>query len=59
MRVSYRGGRPVEVKGPVTGTAYYFSGKERRQLVDPRDAVALLRNRLFRMEGIAEVGDDG
>ena len=39
MRVRYGGGRPVLVKGPVTGHDYHFSGSARLQLVDPRDAV--------------------
>lgn len=55
MRVRYLGGRPVEVQGPVTGRRYRFSGRERLQLVDPRDAVAIARNRLFRIEGIVEL----
>jgi hypothetical protein len=52
MRVRYAGGRPVVITGPVTGTAYRFSGLERVQPVDPRDAVAFLRVPLFRFEGI-------
>lgn len=55
MRVRYNGGRPVIVKGPVTGTSYQFSGIDRLQLVEPRDAVAIVRNPLFRIEGIIEV----
>jgi hypothetical protein len=54
MRVSYRGGRPVVIKGPVTGIDYRFSGIEQTQLVDPRDGVVLVRNQLFRIEGIVE-----
>ena len=54
MRVRYGGGRSVLIKGPVTGTEYHFSGLDRLQLVDPRDAVALLRNPLFRVEGVVE-----
>jgi len=55
MRVRYGGGRPVTVKGPVTGTDYRFSGIERLQLVDPRDAVAIARSPLFRVEGLLEL----
>jgi hypothetical protein len=58
MRVRYSGGRPVIVKGSVTGTSYQFSGIERLQLVDPRDAVAIVRNPLFRIEGIVELPID-
>jgi hypothetical protein len=52
MRVRYGGGRPVAVKGSVTGTDYRFSGIERLQLVDPRDAIAIVRNPWFRIEGV-------
>ena len=55
MRVRYGGGRPVVVKGPVTGDSYRFSGIDRLQLVDPRDAVAIVKNRFFRVEGVVEV----
>jgi hypothetical protein len=55
MRVRYSGGRPVLVKGPVTGQSYQFSGMDRVQLVDPRDAVAILRDPQFRMEAIVEL----
>ena len=55
MRLRYGGGRPIVIKGPVTGSSYQFSGIERVQLVDPRDAVAIARNRLFRVEGVVEL----
>ena len=55
MRVRYLGGRPVVLKGPVTGVEYRFSGSERDQLVDPRDAIMITRDRLFRIEGIVEL----
>lgn len=55
MRVRYGGGRPIVVKGPVTGTDYRFSGTDRLQLVDPRDAVALSRTSMFRIEGVVEL----
>ena len=55
MRVRYAGGRPLLIKGPATGTSYRFSGLDRVQLVDPRDAVSIVRNRLFRIEGVVEV----
>jgi hypothetical protein len=54
-RLRYGGGRPVVVTGPVTGASYRFSGTDRLQLVDPRDAVAIVRNPLFRVEGVVEV----
>jgi len=55
MRVRYGGGRPVVVKGPATGADYRFSGIERLQLVHPQDAVVIVRNPLFRIEGVVEV----
>jgi hypothetical protein len=55
MHVRYGGGRPIVVKGPVTGLSYHFSGIDRLQLVDPRDAVAIVRNPLFQVEGVVEV----
>jgi hypothetical protein len=57
MRVRYGGGRAIVVKGPATGADYRFSGLDRLQLVDPRDAVTLVRNPLFRIEGIVEMTD--
>ena len=55
MKIRYGGGRPVVVKGPVTGVDYRFSGLERLRLVDPRDAVQIIRNPLFRVEGLVEL----
>ena len=55
IRVRYLGGRPVVIKGTVTGTSYHFAGTERVKLVDPRDAVSITKNQLFRIEGIAEL----
>ena len=55
MRVRYGGGRPIVVKGPVTRAAYRFSGVDRVQLIDPRDAVALTRTPMFRIEGVVEL----
>ena len=54
LRVRYGGGRPITVKGPATGVDYRFSGAERLQLVDPRDAVVIARNPVFRIEGVVE-----
>jgi hypothetical protein len=55
MRISYAGGRPIEVVGPVTGSTYRFSGQARIQLVDPRDAVMIVRGGRFRIEAIVEL----
>ena len=57
VRVRYGGGRPVVVKGPATGASYAFSGASRVQLVDPRDAVTIVRNTMFRAEGVVELPD--
>jgi len=58
MRLRYMGGRPVLVKGPATGNQYRFSGVEPIRLVDPRDAIALVRNPMFRIEGLIELSVD-
>ena len=55
LRVRYGGGRTVVIRGPVTRSEYRFSGLERLQLVDPRDAVAIGRNPLFRIEAVIEL----
>ena len=55
MRVRYLGGRPIEVKGPVTGQPYRFSGLDRDHLVDPRDAIVIVRDRNFRIDAIVEL----
>jgi hypothetical protein len=55
MQVRYNGGRPISINGPVTGTKYHFSGIDRVQLVDPRDALTLVRSPLFKIEGIKEI----
>jgi hypothetical protein len=55
VRMRYEGGCAVTIKGPATGIDYHFSGRERRQLVHPLDAMALARNRLFRIESVVEV----
>jgi hypothetical protein len=43
------------VRGAATGIEYRFSGLERRQFVDPRDAVAIVRNPLFQVEAVVEL----
>jgi hypothetical protein len=55
MRVRYGGGRPIVVEGPVTGSNYRFSGVDPVQLIDPRDAVALTRTPIFRIEAVVEL----
>jgi len=55
MRLRYVGGRPVLVKGPATGNEYRFSGVEPVRLVDPRDAISLVRDHMFRIEGLIEL----
>jgi hypothetical protein len=47
----------VVVKGPVTGTSYAFSGAARVQLLDPRDALSVVRDPMFRAEGVVEVNE--
>ena len=55
LKVHYTGGRALIVKGPATGKEYRFSGSDRFQFVDPRDAVAIVRNSLFRIDGVVEL----
>ena len=44
----YYGHAKVDIRGPVTGALYRFSRRQPVQPVDARDAVAILRTRLFR-----------
>jgi hypothetical protein len=44
----YYGKAKVNVRGPVTGRLYEFSLQAPLQTVDPRDAVSMLKTRLFR-----------
>jgi len=54
FEIEYAGGRTVTIKGPATGKSYVFSGLQRIQRVDPRDAMAILRDRHFRLRGVAQ-----
>jgi hypothetical protein len=49
FEVEYAGGRTVTIVGSVTGRQYTFSGSSRVQRIDPRDAGALVRQRVFRV----------
>ncbi|MBV9743892.1 MAG: hypothetical protein JO099_09015 [Acidobacteriia bacterium] len=48
VRIQYLEVSPVRVMGPFTGRSYEFSGSQRIQTVDTRDAQSLLRTRFFR-----------
>ena len=48
LKLSYSGYAPVHVCGPLTGQLYQFSRLHPVQTVDARDAVSILRTRLFR-----------
>jgi hypothetical protein len=48
VRLHYEHARPILVRGPATGRVYQFSDSHPDGNVDTRDAVALLRTRLFR-----------
>jgi hypothetical protein len=54
FEVEYAGGRTLTVVGSATGRRYTFSGLDRLQLVDPRDAGALLRQRAFRLKRVIQ-----
>jgi len=49
LNLYYKGQPLVNVRGPVTGSAYEFSSVQPVQPVDPRDARFLLANPLFRL----------
>jgi hypothetical protein len=46
--VRYTESQSIVVRGPVTGRRYPFSAANPTQLVDPRDAAAILQSRFFR-----------
>jgi len=48
MNLMYQGHTPVNVRGPVTGQLYQFSQMHPVRPVDARDAVSILKTRLFR-----------
>jgi len=52
FEIEYAGARTVTVVGSVTRTRYVFSGVNRLQRVDPRDAALLLRERMFRLKRV-------
>jgi len=54
FEIEYTGGRTIQVSGPATGKRYVFSGLQRTQPVDPRDAMAILRDRHFRLKGMVK-----
>ena len=54
FEIEYAGARTITVIGTVTGESYTFSGQHRLQLVDPRDAGALLRERVFRLNRVIQ-----
>jgi hypothetical protein len=48
LKLTYYGHAPVNVRGPFTGQLYQFSRLHPVQTVDARDAVSILKTRLFR-----------
>jgi hypothetical protein len=54
FEIEYAGGRTVTIVGAVTGRRYTFSGLNRVQQVDPRDASVLLRQRAFRLKRVIQ-----
>lgn len=54
FEIEYAGARSITVKGEFTRQPYAFSGRDRVQRVDPRDAGALLRERVFRLKRLIE-----
>jgi hypothetical protein len=47
VKMIYRGNGSAEIRGRVTGQIYQFPRQQPVQSVDPRDAVELIRTRLF------------
>ena len=47
VMMQYRGNGSAQIRGPVTGQVYQFQRQQPVQPVDPRDAVSLIRTRLF------------
>lgn len=47
VKMIYRGNGSARIRGRVTGQIYQFPRQEPVQAVDPRDAVGLIRTRLF------------
>ena len=48
IKLLYRGQYSVQIRGSVTGRVYQFPKSEPVQLVDARDATALMQTRMFR-----------
>jgi hypothetical protein len=48
IKLLYRGQYSVQVRGSVTGRIYQFPKSNPVQLVDARDATALMQTRMFR-----------
>ena len=47
VKMIYRGNGSAQIRGRVTGQIYQFPRQEPVASVDPRDAVGLIRTRLF------------
>jgi|1185.fasta_scaffold171326_2 hypothetical protein len=47
VQMIYRGNGSAQIRGQVTGQIYQFPRQKPVQAVDPRDAVGLIRTRLF------------
>jgi len=56
LQIEYSGGRTLRVNGQLTGKEYVFSGLDRVQDVDPRDAPSILREKAFRLKAIKRGG---
>jgi hypothetical protein len=48
LTLMYYGYASVSVRGPVSGQLYQFSRQQPVQAVDARDALSILKTRLFR-----------
>ena len=48
IQLQYKEQSPIQVRGLATGHVYVFSGSQPVQVIDVRDAAALLQTRFFR-----------
>jgi hypothetical protein len=47
VMMKYHGNGSAQIRGRVTGQIYQFQRQQPVQAVDPRDAVSMIRTRLF------------
>jgi len=58
LEFEYSGGGAVTLTGAVSGRSYIFSALKRLGAVDPRDAMAILRDGRFRLKRVIQPKQD-